>query len=290
MSGGLHPAHRDHARTLRDHLYVYAVLSRRAGGISVGVNLSPHKRCNFGCTYCQVDRTTPGLVETVDLDVLRAELRGTFEAAADGSLLAEPRFEGVDPAQAVLADVAFSGDGEPTAERWFADAARVVAEERARAGLTTLPVRLITNATTFHLPKVAETLRFLDDHSLDVWAKLDAGTGAYYQLVDRTRVPFARVLANLLDCARARKTTIQTLFARHHGEPPTGDEIGAWADRLRVIRESNGRIGWVQVHTMSRTPSESFVTPLTLDELDVIAAAARDALPGVRVESYRGAA
>lgn len=290
MSGDLHPAHRDHARTLRDHLYVYAVLSRRAGGISVGVNLSPHKRCNFDCTYCQVDRSTPGRVQTVDLHLLRAELRGTFEAAADGSLLAEPRFAGVAPEQARLADVAFSGDGEPAAERWFPDAARIVAEERSRAGLRDLPVRLITNATTFHVPRVAETLRFLDAHGLDVWAKLDAGTESYYGLVDRSKVPFRRVLDNLAACARERTTTIQTLFAQHHGEAPSDAEIAAWADRLRAIRESGGTIGWVQVHTVSRAPAETFVSALPLAALEAIADAARGALPGVRVEAYRGAA
>jgi wyosine [tRNA(Phe)-imidazoG37] synthetase (radical SAM superfamily) len=290
VTGELHPAHRDHARTLRDHLYVYAVLSRRAGGVSVGVNLSPHKRCNFDCTYCQVDRTTPGRTQTVDLDLLRAEMRGTFEAAASGALLEEPRFEGVDPAQAVLADVAFSGDGEPTAERWFADAVRVVAEERERAGLPDLPVRLITNATTFHLPKVADTLRHLDDHGLDVWAKLDAGTPEYYALVDRTKVSFERVLENLRTCALERETTIQTLFARHHGEAPSGEEIHEWGERLREIAGAGGRIGWVQVHTISRPPAESFVTALTMDELEEIAAVARAALPTARVIAYRGSA
>jgi len=290
MTDELHPAHRDHARTLRDHLYVYAVLSRRAGGISIGVNLSPHKRCNFDCTYCQVDRSSPGRTPTVDLALLRAELRGTFEAATSGALLAEPRFEGVAPGQAILADVAFSGDGEPTAERWFADSARVVAEERRRAGLGDLPVRLITNATTFHLPKVADTLRFLDDHGLDVWAKLDAGTEEYYALVDRSSVAFQRVLDNVAACARERETTIQTLFARHRGDPPGSAEIAAWGERLRAFHEGGGKIGWVQVHTVSRPPAESFVSALTVEELDEIADVARAALPAARVAVYRGSA
>ena len=290
MTDELHPAHRDHARTLRDHLYVYAVLSRRAGGVSIGVNLSPHKRCNFDCTYCQVDRSAPGRTPTVDLALLRAELRGTFEAAASGALLEEPRFEGVSAEQATLADVAFSGDGEPTAERWFADAARVVAEERARAGLDDLPTRLITNATTFHLPKVSETLRFLDDHGLDVWAKLDAGTPAYYALVDRSSVPFERVLDNIRTCALDRETTIQTLFARHGGEAPSAAEIAAWGERLREFGDGGGRIGWVQVHTVSRPPAEAFVSALTVEELDTIADVARTALPGARVAVYRGSA
>ncbi len=288
--GALLAAHRNHARTLRDHLYVYAVLSRRAGGLSIGVNLSPHKRCNFDCTYCQVDRRTPGTVETVDLGVLRAELRATFDAAADGTLAAEERFAGTPAAQLHVADVALSGDGEPTAERWFPEAARIVAEERARAQLSRLPYRIITNATTFHVPRVADTLRDLDSHGLDVWAKLDAGTEAYYALVDRSRVPFQRVLDNLLTCARERVTTIQTLFARHAGSGPSPTEIAAWGERLRAIRKAGGRIGWVQVHTVSRPPAESYVAALTVAELKTIASAAREALPGVRVDVHRGAA
>lgn len=281
--------HRAHPRTLGTQRYVYAVLSRRAGGISIGINLSPHKACNFDCTYCQVDRTTPGAEKTVDLAVLRDELRATFDAARSGALAAEPRFASAPEELRRVVDVAFSGDGEPTSEPWFPDAARIVAEERTRAGLG-VPVRLITNATRLHEPRVAESLRLLDAHGLDVWAKLDAGTEPYYRLVDRSRVPFERVLDNVLLCARERTTTIQALFARHHGEPPAASEIAAWAGRLREVRERGGRIGWVQVHTVSRPPAESFVAPLTVEELEAIAGAARAALPGVRVETYRGAA
>ncbi|MCG3135284.1 MAG: hypothetical protein HMLKMBBP_02848 [Planctomycetes bacterium] len=287
---GLHPAHRDHPRTLRSNRYVYAVLSRRAGGISIGVNLSPHKRCNFDCTYCQVDRRTPGPEQTVDLDVLRTELRAAFADAVSGALVSEPRFAGADPAQRVVADVAFSGDGEPTAEPWFPEAARIAAEERDRAELTALPVRLITNATALHARPVAEALRFLDAHGLDVWAKLDAGTEPYYRLVDRTAVPFDRVLANLLACGRERTLTIQTLFAKHHGEGPSDDELRAWAGRLRDLRAGGASIGWVQVHTVSRPPAESFVQPLALEDVERAADLARAALPGTRVVAYRGAA
>ncbi len=50
---------RDHRRTFRENLYVYAVVSRRSKGISIGINLNPDKICNFDCIYCQVDRKTP---------------------------------------------------------------------------------------------------------------------------------------------------------------------------------------------------------------------------------------
>lgn len=266
------------------------MLSRRAQGVSIGVNLSPHKGCNFDCTYCQVDRKTPATEKTVDVAVLRAEVREVFAAAKSGALLAEPQFASAPAELKVLADVAFAGDGEPTNEPWFPEAARLVAEERARAGLTTLAIRIITNATVFHEPRVAETLRFLDAHGLDVWAKLDAGTDAYYRFVDRTRVPFQRVLDNLLLCGRERPTTIQSLFARHRGEAPSPAEISAWAARLADLREGGARIPWVQVHTVSRPPAESWVQPLTMAELETIAAAARAELPQARVICYRGAA
>jgi DNA repair photolyase len=60
-----------HPRRFRRNRYVYAVLSRRSGGVSVGVNLSPARRCNFHCLYCQVDRRGPAPPPGVDLTVLR---------------------------------------------------------------------------------------------------------------------------------------------------------------------------------------------------------------------------
>ena len=36
----------------RDNRYVYAVVSRRARGLSIGGNMNPDKRCNFDCVHC----------------------------------------------------------------------------------------------------------------------------------------------------------------------------------------------------------------------------------------------
>ena len=49
-----------HSRSFEDNRFVYAVVSRRSGGVSIGVNLNPEKYCNFDCVYCQVDRTVRG--------------------------------------------------------------------------------------------------------------------------------------------------------------------------------------------------------------------------------------
>ena len=44
----------DHSRDAAGLKYVYPVVSRRAEGVSVGINLNPNNACNWRCVYCQV--------------------------------------------------------------------------------------------------------------------------------------------------------------------------------------------------------------------------------------------
>src|SRR5687767_15913296 len=112
----------DHDRGLDGNRYVYAVLSRRARGLSIGVNLNPDKVCNFDCPYCQVDRTVPGGPSGIDLDLLEAELSRLLGWVRDGSLWEHPPFHTVAPELRRVADIAFAGDGEPTTPAAFPQA------------------------------------------------------------------------------------------------------------------------------------------------------------------------
>jgi hypothetical protein len=47
FSMSTHQFHADHARLFERNRFVYPVLSRRSGGISIGVNLNPDMVCNF---------------------------------------------------------------------------------------------------------------------------------------------------------------------------------------------------------------------------------------------------
>src|SRR5262249_50686203 len=192
-----------------------AVVSRRARGLSIGVNLNPDKVCNFDCPYCQVDRTTPGGPPEIDVDALTRELEGVLALAKAGTIWSQPPFDTVAAERRRLADIAFAGDGEPTTPKEFPAAARATREARDRTGLA-LPLRLITNATMFHKPAVREGLREFDE----LWCKLDAGTEAYFQKVDGTRLPFARVLDNLRLLSRERPIVIQSLFLTYDGGGP----------------------------------------------------------------------
>jgi wyosine [tRNA(Phe)-imidazoG37] synthetase (radical SAM superfamily) len=67
--------------------YVYPVISRRAGGVSVGINLNPNNACNWRCIYCQVPGLTRGTAPTIDLSVLEKELRGFLDELLHGDFM-----------------------------------------------------------------------------------------------------------------------------------------------------------------------------------------------------------
>src|SRR5829696_5113455 len=102
------PLARDHRRAFERNRYVYAVVSRRSKGVSIGLNLNPDKVCNFDCVYCQVDRKSPPIVRDVDVPGLLRELDEMLEALHTGELFTIPRFQETPAALRRLNDIAFS--------------------------------------------------------------------------------------------------------------------------------------------------------------------------------------
>jgi len=79
----------DHDRDTAGLTYVYPVVSRRAGGVSIGVNLNPNNACNWRCAYCQVPGLARGKSPAIDLDRLEAELEDGVARGARGERRAE---------------------------------------------------------------------------------------------------------------------------------------------------------------------------------------------------------
>jgi len=265
-----HQLHTLHERTFEANRFVYPVLSRRSGGLSIGVNLNPDKVCNFDCIYCQVDRTSQSETRFVEIDGLLAELDEMLALAASGEIFATPKFAGTPRALRRLGDIAFSGDGEPTTYRNFDEIIAACAGLKERHGLDDVKMVLITNASMFHRPHVQRGLGILDANNGEIWAKLEAGTEEYFRLVDRTPIRFQQILDNITAAARVRPIVIQALFMRVHGEPPPQAELEAFCHRLSEITAAGGQIKLVQVYTIARRPAESFVAPLADDEVDAI--------------------
>ncbi|MFO0946913.1 MAG: radical SAM protein [Planctomycetota bacterium] len=281
------PQHTDHPRAYHENKYVYPVLSRRSRGISIGINLNPDKICNFDCVYCQVDRRSDAELRFVDTDRLLRELDSTVTLVTSGALFEDPAFASVPEPLRRLNDFAFSGDGEPTTLKNFGDIVDQVATLKRRHGLDRVKLVAITNASMFHRPDVLNTLERLVAAPGEVWAKLDAGTEEYFRLIERTPIPFSRILANLELASKRFPIVIQSLFLRYEGVPPDAEEMNAYIGCLEKILTSGGRIDRVQIYTIARPPAESVVAALSDDEVDQIVNQVRARLP-ISVEAYYG--
>ncbi|MFN3150888.1 radical SAM protein [Bremerella sp.] len=282
-----HHLHTQHQRTFEGNRFVYPVLSRRSKGLSVGVNLNPDKICNFDCIYCQVDRRTESEVRFVESDRYFQELEEMLDLCASGEIFRTVKFAQTPPHLRRVNDIAFSGDGEPTTYKNFDELIERSAEIKRKHKLDQVKMVLITNATMFHRPHVQRGLEILDANQGEIWAKLDAGTESYYRTIERTKIPFQRVLDNLLLAAQVRPIVIQSMFLKLLGESPKPEEISAFCDRLNEIVQGGGQIKLVQVYTVARKPAESMVSPLADAEVDAIAQAVRDRT-GLAAEVYYG--
>lgn len=276
-----------HGRSFENNRYVYPVVSRRAGGISVGVNLNRDQSCNFNCIYCQVDRSEPEPKESVDVGRLADELDRTIELVTSGRLYEDPKFRQTPQPLRRLNDVALSGDGEPTSVPDFRPAVDTCAEVLRRRQLGDVKLVLLTNASMFHREEVRRALEVLDANRGEIWAKLDAGTEAYYRRVARTTVPFQQILDNLTAAASVRPIVIQSLWMRIFEEAPSPAELEAYCGRLGEITAAGGRIKLVQIHTVARTPAESWVSALGQAELEAAADLVRRRT-GLPVETFTG--
>jgi wyosine [tRNA(Phe)-imidazoG37] synthetase (radical SAM superfamily) len=110
----------------------------------------------------------------------------------------------------------------------------------------------------------------LDENQGEVWAKLDAGTRDYYELINRAPFRFETILKNITQAAQARPLVIQSLFMRIAGEPPPRSQWHAFCERLQEITAAGGKLKLIQIYTIARTPAESYVSPLSDQEVDQI--------------------
>jgi pyruvate-formate lyase-activating enzyme len=266
-----------HDRGARGRRFVYVVRSRRSGGLSVGINLSPQKTCNFDCVYCEV----------IDRDAIaRREERPPIDAAAVASELSAVLAElgaGSEPPR----DIAFAGDGEASTFPGFLPVARRVFDARDAAGLVGIPVILITNGSGLARAEMREAHDLFAARGGTFWIKLDAGTEPYYRAVCRTSVPFGRALANLESAARRHPVVVQSMFFRSDElGAPSPAEVAAWAGRLADVVRQGGTISSAQVYTVARETQEAGIHPLAAAALEELAVVARAALPGVRVRVF----
>jgi len=250
---------RDHDRDAAQLTYIYPVVSRRAQGVSIGINLNPNDACNFRCVYCQVPGLVKGKAPAIDLELLAEELDGFLGEVLDGDFMQTM----VPERSRRLNDVAFSGNGEPTSVLDFAAVVqRVLDVLKARGVLDELSIVLITNGSLAHHEHVQAGLRLLAQHGGEVWFKIDSATQEGREAINDDTGSSERQRRNLAIAARACPTWIQTCVFERAGAAPTRAERDAYLELLRWAQSEELPLKGVLLYGLARESHQPEATEL----------------------------
>jgi pyruvate-formate lyase-activating enzyme len=247
----------DHDRGAAGLTYVYPVISRRARGVSVGINLNTNNACNWRCIYCQVPGLVRGKAPAIDLEKLRSELRSFLQDVVRGDFMTRE----VPEDSRRLNDIAFSGNGEPTSSAELGRALEVVASVRAELALgPEVKTILITNGSLVDRPHVVQALERLRALGGEVWFKLDTATREGFQRINATAIDPAAHLARLRRSAALCPTWVQTCVFALDGAPPDATEKAAYLAALGGLVREGVPLAGVLLYGLAR-PSQQPEAP-----------------------------
>lgn len=264
----MNPFH-DHSREFEKNLYVYPVISRRSRGLSLGINLSLRKECNFDCPYCQVDRVH--ILERekeVNLSVLENEIESLIDTFGTGRIWTHPRFQNTAPEYRVLQDISISGDGESTTSKFFSEVSDLVldlVERHRQKGKTFVPV-VITNGTTLGREEVQSRLLKMKALGGGPWVKLDAGSEEEFKRVAETKISYSKILENIISYGKKASIVLQTIqFYFPDGSLSFGVE--QMIARLNALKQEGIQFDLIQLYTLARATKIQYLSPISESDL-----------------------
>ncbi len=265
----------DHSRDSAGLRYVYPVVSRRAGGVSVGINLNTDNACNWRCIYCQVPELKRGTAPPVDLALLEQELRGFLHELLHGDFMQRR----VPEEGRRINDIALSGNGEPTSAGEFAQVIELVGKlKQELALLADIKLVLITNGSLMHRENVQQGLRLMAQFNGEVWFKLDRASAAGMSRINDTRLSMNKVRENLSTAISLCPTWLQTCWFALDGEPPGKQDEDDYLDFLNDLLRDNIKPQGVLLYTLARLSMQAEaprLAALSAEQLGTFAARIR---------------
>lgn len=253
--------------------YVYIARSRRAGGLSLGIDLTPQGFCTFGCIYCQASHPSvenPDL--HVDVDALRAELHSTL----------------MSPTVYEMRDLVLAGAGEPTTATNFSQVIDTVIAVCGETGFHR-PRRVFTNGRQLPDPAVLDALVRWIASGGEVWVKLDGSTDSTISRMSGRLIDAARHLEGIWRLAENRPIGVQTMVVYGPNVPTPEHVVEEVIDALKRALTRGAKIHAVHLLTISRLPADpsqaSVLQAVSDDDLKVLAERIRTAT-GLSVASF----
>ncbi|MDX8391628.1 MAG: radical SAM protein [Mariprofundaceae bacterium] len=239
----------NHDRDAAGMTYVYPVVSRRAGGVSIGVNLNPNNACNWHCVYCQVPNLQRGSAPETDISLLNSELKSFLKDINHKNFMQKHVPEDCRR----ICDVAISGNGEPSSCRQFDRVVETIVHRLRHAGLLDdINIVLITNGSYVHRVEVMRGLDVMAAHRGQVWFKIDAGTDAKIAQINGVNLSVAQMLGKLKIVAEHCPTWIQTCMFAWDRHPPEISDVQVYLDVLQQALQQGIELQGVLLYGMAR--------------------------------------
>ncbi len=236
----------DHSRELSGLKYIYSVVSRRAGGLSVGINLNVNNACNWQCIYCEIPNLTRGSPPPIELEVLEKELRFFLHEIIHGDYIEK----NVSLEDRHLKDIAFSGNGEPTSADEFPEVILIVKKVLNEFDLLhKIKIRLITNGSLMHQASVINSVEMLKEMNGEVWFKVDAATETSIKKINQVNLKPNQILERLQNSAKTCLTFVQTCIFTIDGNGPSEEDIDAY---IKLVKEVQNDIQGVHLYGLAR--------------------------------------
>ena len=239
----------NHDRDSADLRYVYPVVSRRSGGVSVGINLNTNNACNWRCIYCQVPGLKRGSAPAIDLSILEKELRGFLNELLHGDFMLNRVPEGLQR----INDIALSGNGEPTSAGEFVQVIALIARVRGELALPdAVKTLLITNGSLLYRNSVQQGLRDMAKLNGEVWFKLDRASEAGMQRINDIHMSLNKVRDNLIAAIACCPTWLQTCWFALDGEPPSRQDEDDYIEFVAALLRDGHQPQGVLLYSLAR--------------------------------------
>ena len=240
----------NHDRHVAGLKYIYPVMSRRAGGLSIGINFNPNNACNWRCIYCQVPGLERGNAPDMDFELLAEEFGNFLKYVQHGEFF--ERFN-VESGQRVIKDIAVSGNGEPCSLKRFDAAIRMLGEIASESGIfAASKFVLISNGSLLHQITVQAGLRELARYGGELWFKLDSATDQGRRLINNARQSRKKLLENLKIAGNSCTTKLQTCMLHYRGLAWSNSEKQAYLELLRELQAREIPIREIMLYSIAR--------------------------------------
>ncbi|MFW5891666.1 MAG: radical SAM protein [bacterium] len=224
--------------------YIFGPVPSRRLGVSLGIDVIPHKTCNLDCVYCECGATTNCTVERksyINFEELINEIGDYFSKDESKK----------------LDYVTFAGSGEPTLNK---DIGKIVGEIKKR---TMTPLALLTNGTLFFEKKVREDVMEFDL----IMPSLDAPDTETFEKINRPNaaINFDEMIHGLVELRKEFSGIIALEVFIIAGLNDSSEQLDKFKKIIQKISPDK-----IMLNSLDRPPVESWVKPLSASQLEKI--------------------